>query len=31
MFTKHTTTERNLINREKDYLTPDKLLAVGPN
>jgi hypothetical protein len=31
MFTKHVTTEPNLINRETDYLIPDKLLAVGPN
>jgi hypothetical protein len=31
MFTKHVRTEPNLINREKYYLIPDKLLAVGPN
>jgi hypothetical protein len=31
IFTKHARTERNLINRETDYLIPDKLLAVGPN
>jgi hypothetical protein len=30
MFTKHVTTEPNLINREKYYLIPDKLLAVSP-
>jgi hypothetical protein len=31
IFTKHVRTEPNLINREKYYLIPDKLLAVGPN
>jgi hypothetical protein len=31
MFTKNVTTERNLVNGEKDYIIPDKLLAVGPN
>jgi hypothetical protein len=31
MLTKHVRTEPNLINREKYYLIPDKLLAVGPN
>jgi hypothetical protein len=31
MFTKHVRTERNLVNRVKDYIIPDKLLAFGPN
>ncbi len=31
MFTKHATTAPNLVNEEKDYIIPDKLLAVGPN
>jgi hypothetical protein len=31
VFTKHARTERNLVNREKDYIIPDKVLAVGPN
>ena len=31
MFTKHVRTEPNLINRETDYIIPDKLLAVGPD
>jgi hypothetical protein len=31
MFTKHVKTEPNLVNKEKYYIIPDKLLAVGPN
>jgi hypothetical protein len=31
MFTKHARTKRNLINRERDHIIPDKLLAVSPD